>query len=93
MQKNDGGWTCRFGEFDIGDGYTLEVGHTFNFTILYVRLWRNENFIVGTTLHDFKNLPANLNGEINKRIKALPPSIHKACVSCAERVEKLKAFA
>lgn len=97
MQKNDHDWTFRFGEFDVGEGYTIEIGYTYNFTILYVRVWHGDDFYVGTTFHAFENMDSTGSswpGEmIIEKIKDLPPHIYNACIKYVERIKNLQAFA
>ncbi len=96
MLKNDNDWTFRFGEFDVGDGYTMEIGYTYNFTIMYVRVWHRDKFYVGATLHAFENKDKAFEGwpgeVIIDKIKDLPPNIYDACMKCAERAKNLRAF-
>ena len=94
MQKNDYDWDFRFGDFELRDNYTLEVGYTRHFKDLYLRLWRGDKFYVGATLKFFDGInEGSLSDDIIAiKFRDLPIEIQVACITCARRIKNLQAF-
>ncbi len=95
MRKNDYDWSLRFGDFELRDNYTLEVGYTKHFQSLYLRLWHGDKFYIGATFKFLKSIYAGDFSDdiIAVKFRNLPPEIQADCIHCAERIKNLQAFA
>ena len=86
LSKRDSTYTTFITELNIDDGYSVEIGYVqHNSQELYLRLWLDDEFIVGAWTFDFKN-------RITNHLQKLPESLTQKCVECADRVSKLTVF-
>lgn len=112
MRKNDSDWKVKIGDFEFADNttgtlYFIEIGYS-NYeggdaegikfsNLVYMRLWKNDDFYVGTYLPVFKESReqkyfSEIPSTIEERLEALPPNVLDTCIKYGERAESLKAF-